>query len=118
MKRFSVLCLWLALGTVILSGCLPGGAGGEGSTNPMSTIIVMVLIFGMFYFLAIRPQRRRQKQMQQLTQDLKKGDRVVSVGGIYGEVESTDEDSLVIRVESGTTIRLAKGSIHHKITIQ
>lgn len=117
MARFRVRWLIVALlGLAFLSGCVPAGDGGaEGDTNTLSVVVVMALIFGMFYFLAIRPQRRRQKQQQQLMQELKKGDRVITVGGIYGEIVSTDEDSLVLKVESGNTLRVAKGSIHHKI---
>lgn len=120
MERFKVLGLVvvLLLGSALLSGCVPAGAEAGGSTDMTSVIIVMVLIFGMFYFLAIRPQRRRQKQQQQLMEELQKGDRVITVGGIYGQIESVDEDSLVIKVESGNTLRVAKGSIHHKITVQ
>ena len=120
MARFKILWLVvvLLLGSALLSGCVPAGTGDEGGTDMTSVIIVMVLIFGMFYFLAIRPQRRRQKQQQQLMEEMKKGDRVITIGGIYGQIESIDEDSLVIRVESGNTLRVAKGSVHHKITVQ
>ena len=120
MARFKVLWLVVALllGSALLSGCVPAGTGAEDDSSMLSVVIVMALIFGMFYFLAIRPQRRRQKQQQQLTEELKKGDRVVTVGGIHGQIESVDEDSLVIKVESGSTLRVAKGSVHHKITVQ
>lgn len=111
--------LWLSavlLSSVFLGGCVPEGTSGAGGgSNTLSLILVMAVIFGMFYFLAIRPQRRRQKEQQQMMQELKKGDRVVTVGGIYGEIESINEDIFVIRTESGNTLRMAKGSIHHKI---
>ena len=82
-----------------------------------STIIMFVfllLLFGMFYFLIIRPQRRRQKEHQNLVASLRRGDRVVTIGGIHGQVESITEDSFVIKVESGATLRMAKGSIAFK----
>jgi preprotein translocase subunit YajC len=59
----------------------------------------------------IRPQQRRQKQHQQLTQELKRGDKVVTIGGIYGEIESVSEDNFVLRTESGATIRMARNAI-------
>ena len=74
-------------------------------------IVFLVLIFAMFYFLMIRPQRKRQKEHQKMMEELKKGDRVITAGGIYGVIESVSEDSIVIKVESGTTLRLAKGSV-------
>ena len=73
--------------------------------------VFLVLIFGLFYFLFIRPQRKRQKEHQQLVGELKRGDNVVTAGGIYGVVESISEDSIVVKVESGTTIRVAKASV-------
>jgi preprotein translocase subunit YajC len=74
-------------------------------------IVFLVLIFAMFYFLMIRPQRKRQKEHQQLMEELRRGDRVVTVGGIYGVIESVSEDSVVIKLESGATMRVAKGSV-------
>ncbi|MFA5317772.1 MAG: preprotein translocase subunit YajC [Dehalococcoidales bacterium] len=118
MKKFKVLCLSSGLfGALMLGGCVPAATGTGGETNPLSLVIILVLIFAMFYFLAIRPQRRRQKDQQKLLQELKKGDRVITVGGIYGVVESSDEESVVIKVESGQTLRMAKGGIHHKIEV-
>jgi len=88
-------------------GAAPGGEGG-GSYTP---IIFLVLLFGVFYFLLIRPQRRRQKEHQQMVEELKRGDRVITAGGIYGQIESIGEDSVVLKVESGTTIRVARASV-------
>jgi preprotein translocase subunit YajC len=59
----------------------------------------------------VRPQRRRQKEHQELVAELKRGDKVITAGGIYGVVESLSEDSIVVRVESGATIRVASGSV-------
>ena len=73
-------------------------------------IIFLVFIFGMFYFLMIRPQRKRQKEHQQLVEELKKGDKVITAGGIYGQIESLSQDSVVLKIESGT-IRIARTSI-------
>jgi preprotein translocase subunit YajC len=74
-------------------------------------IVFLVLIFAMFYFLMIRPQRKRQKEHQKMMEELKRGDRIITAGGIFGVIESVSEDSVVIKVESGTTLRLAKGSV-------
>lgn len=121
-KKNNILVLGFALAVLIsgllLTGCLlpsgtptsPGGQGGTGSSS-WTLIIFLVLIFGMFYFLTIRPQRRRQKEHQKLMSDLKRGDRVVTAGGIYGEIERLDQDSVVIKVESGAMMRVARGSV-------
>ena len=92
--------------------CLPtaeGEAGDTGSIWPM--IIFLVVIFGLFYFVMIRPQRKRQKVQQQMTAGLQKGDEVVTAGGIFGKIESLSDDSVVIKIESGGTLRVARGSV-------
>ena len=100
--------LLVALAT--LGGCVPeGGAQEEGSIIPL--ILMLVFIFGIFYFLLIRPQRKRQKEHQQLMTELNKGDKVITAGGIYGVIESLSEDSIVIKVESGVTMRVSRGSV-------
>ena len=79
--------------------------------NTIIMFIFLVMLFGMFYFLIIRPQRRRQKEHQELMSSLKSGDRVVTVGGIYGRIESVTEDNIILKVESGALLRMAKGSV-------
>ncbi|MBA7695468.1 hypothetical protein ES703_104096 [subsurface metagenome] len=56
-------------------------------------------------------QRKRQKEHQQLIEELKRGDRVITAGGVYGVIETVSEDSVVIKVESGATMRVAKNSV-------
>jgi preprotein translocase subunit YajC len=94
-----------------IGGCYAtdGEAGGETSIWPM--IIFLVVIFALFYLVMIRPQRKRQKEHETLMQELQKGDRVITAGGIYGTIESLSEDSIVIKVEGGTTMRVARGSV-------
>jgi preprotein translocase subunit YajC len=59
----------------------------------------------------IRPQRKRQKQQQEMIAAIQKGDRVITAGGIFGVVDAVREDSVVIKVEGGTLLRVAKGSV-------
>ena len=79
--------------------------------NIAPLIIALVLVFGVIYFFMLRPMRQREKKHDLMVQELEKGDKVITAGGIYGEVERIDEDSVVLRVESGATIRVAKGGI-------
>ncbi len=65
-----------------------------GSLIPL--IIILVLIVGIFYFLMIRPMRQREKQHDEMVEELQKGDLVITAGGMYGQVESFDEDSVVL----------------------
>jgi len=93
---------------VFIGGCIP--AEGEDGGFPLITI-VLVLVFGVFYFFVIRPQRRKGKEHQELLKELLKGDKVITTGGIYGQIESISQDSVVIKVESGATMRVARSSI-------
>ena len=112
MKKNVALILLIAVlltSTVLIGGCaLPEQTDGG---FDWTLIIFLVLIFAVFYFLMIRPQRKKQKEHQELVQQLQKGDNVVTTGGIYGVVESLSEDSIVIKVESGTTMRVARASV-------
>jgi len=80
-----------------------------GAIAPM--IIFLVLIFAMMYFLMIKPQRRRQKEQQELLERIRRGEKVITSSGIYGQIESISEDTIVIKLESGATMRVAKGSV-------
>ncbi len=85
------------------------------TTQSLITLVVMLVAFAaIFYFLLVRPQRRRQKEHRDLLSSLKRGDRVVTAGGIYGTIEDMTEDSVTLVVEEGK-IRLAKGSIVDKV---
>ncbi len=101
----------LVLTLALISGCAAPPAGGEEGTSMLPLLLMMALLFGVFYFIMIRPQRKRQKQHQQMMIDLKKGDKVVTAGGIYGVVESISEDNVVIKVESGATLRVLRQSV-------
>lgn len=96
---------------VFIGGCAPEQTPEGGGGFDWMLIVFLVLIFGLMYFILIRPQRKRQKERQALVEELKRGDTVITAGGIYGVIESISEDSVVIKVESGATIRVAKGSI-------
>jgi preprotein translocase subunit YajC len=102
---------------VFVGGCSltqPPAEGEGGGGFDWTIIIFLVLIFAMFYFLMIRPQRKRQKEQRELMAGLQKGDRIITVGGVYGVIESLSEESVVIKVESGATMRVARGSIAGK----
>ena len=116
MRKTKILKLGFIVGLLIsvvfIGGCIPTGEEG-GGFDP-TIIIFLVLIFGLMYFVMIRPQRKRQKEHQHLIEELKRGDRVVTAGGIHGVIESISEDTVIIKVESGATMRVAKGSVSLK----
>lgn len=75
------------------------------------TILYIVALFGLLYFLMIRPQQQRQKKHQDLIKGLKVNDKVVTAGGIYGTVVKTKEDTLILRVADNVRIEVLKTAI-------
>jgi preprotein translocase subunit YajC len=116
-----VLILSLVVVAVAITGCLAATetpTGGEegttttsGITSYLPIIVILVLLFGMFYFLMIRPMRQREKKHDQMVDQLQVGNKVITAGGIYGEIKSIDQDSVILKIESGATMRVTKGSI-------
>ncbi len=80
-----------------------------GSIWPM--IIFLVAIFAVMYFLMIRPRQKQQKEHDVLTKEVRVGDKVIIAGGIYGQIESLGEDTVLLKIESGATMRVARSSI-------
>ena len=102
----------LSPASTVVSGNATGTAEEPSTFDSLwPMLIFLVLIFGMFYFVMIRPQRKRQKEHQDMIQGMQRGDKVITAGGIYGTVESVSEDSVVIKVESGTSMRVNKASV-------
>ncbi len=111
MLKYGLITGMLLTLLAVLGGCAPPPEGAEGGGFDWTLIIFIVLLVGIFYFLIIRPQRRQQRKHQELMQELKRGDKVVTTGGIYGVVETLSDDSIVLKIESGATIRVARNSI-------
>lgn len=80
-----------------------------GSFLPL--IIITGLFFLMIYFLMIRPMRQRERRHDYLVDSLKRGDTVITAGGMYGTIESINEDSVILKVESGATVRVTKSAV-------
>ena len=85
------------------------GAAQQGSQ--WSFWIMMILIFVVFYFLMIRPQTKKQKELQAQRDAMKKGDKVVTAGGIYGEIKEVQENAFIITIAKEVTIKVAKESV-------
>ena len=89
----------------------------ESAGSPIFTWVVLGGFLLFFYFLLIRPQRKRARQQQDLVANLELGDRVQTIGGIMGQVRSVEEDSVVIELEYGS-IRIAKRAIASKQAVE
>lgn len=73
--------------------------------------IMLALIFVVMWFFMIRPQRKQQKELENFRNALQKGDKVVTIGGIYGTVSEIKEDSVLIEVDNGVKIRVSKQAL-------
>lgn len=81
-------------------------------------LVILVAMFGGFYFLLIRPQRKRQAEHQRLVEELQKGDKVITIGGIFGEIDSIGEQDFILKVEDGSKVKFLKNSIMGKQQIE
>jgi preprotein translocase subunit YajC len=110
-----VVIIAMLAGMLTLGGCVPAAGETPSNTGFDWSFIIMIAIFIVaIYFLMIRPQRNRQKQQQKLLDELGPGDQVLTSAGIYGEIESLDEKSVVLKIESGGKIRVSRMSIAGK----
>ena len=83
-------------------------AHGQSSWGSLVPLLIML---GIFYFLLIAPMRKRQKQQDQMIKDLKTGDHVLTVGGIYGTIVGIKDDRLTLRIADQVKVNVAKSSI-------
>lgn len=81
-------------------------------------VIFLVVLFAITYFLMIRPRQKQQKEQEQMMKELKVGDKVIIAGGIYGQIERLGEDTVILRIESGATMKVARSSILGKQEVE
>src|SRR5687768_17019934 len=86
-----------------------GGGGPGGMMGGM--FIPMILMFGIFYFLIIRPQSKKAKLHQQMLAELKKGDDVVTTGGVLGRITGIKDDEVTLQVQEGVRLRVLRSAV-------
>lgn len=87
----------------------PGGNQPQGPGAIISSFLPLILIFVIFYFLLIRPQSKKAKEHKQMLENLKKGDKVMTNGGIYGVIEDIDAESVTLKVGIKDDVRIKVG---------
>lgn len=92
-------------------GQCPPGAAGQAVPGQLAGFVPIAIIFVIFYMLLIRPQQKQQKQHQQMLAQLKKNDEVVTTGGIYGTIVNVEDQTVTLRVDDNTRIKLQKSAI-------
>ncbi|MBT3257983.1 MAG: preprotein translocase subunit YajC, partial [Deltaproteobacteria bacterium] len=94
-----------------LAYALGGSGGGEGAGGGFGAFLPLILMFAIFYFLLIRPQQKKAKAHKQLLSAIKKGDRIVSSGGLHGLVTGLTDDVVTVEIAPKVRVKIARGSI-------
>lgn len=90
----------------------PAPQGGQGGTAGLfGSLIPLILIFVIFYFLLIRPQQKRSKEHKQMTENLKKGDKVITSGGVYGVIEGIGTNTVTVKIAENVKVKFGKAYI-------
>jgi len=86
---------------------MEGAAGG----SPFAMLVPFVLIFAVFYFIVILPAKKQQRKKDAMISALKKGDRIITSGGIYGTVSAVEDSSLLVKVAENVKVRVSKSAV-------
>ena len=86
-----------------------GGSGGEGS--PVTSIVFLVLIFGVFWLFMIRPQMKKQKDQQKFREAIGKGDKIITIGGVHGKIIEVQDTTFIIEVEGNNRLKIEKSAV-------
>ena len=78
--------------------------------------IMMILLFGVMWFFMIRPQRKQQKELEKFRSELKKGDKVVTAGGVYGTIDEIKETTVLLKIDENTKIKISKSALQKDYT--
>ncbi len=89
-------------------GSVPGGGGGS---QAFTSFIPLIFMFAVFYFILIRPQQKKAKEHKALLETLKKGDLVITAGGIHGKVTAVEDNVITLEIATGVNIKINKGFI-------
>lgn len=89
----------------------------QAAANPILTLIIpFVIMFVVFYFLLIRPQKKKQQSRNNMLKALKKGDKIVTIGGLHGTIVELTDDTVVLRVNDVTKMTFERNAISHSLT--
>ena len=96
----------------LLMGAQSGAEGAQsGGLGSIMSFLPFIAIIAIFYFLIIRPQNKKQKETQKMLSALKKGDKVVTIGGIHGTITSVRETTVVVKVDDNTKLEFSRSAV-------
>lgn len=108
---FRLVYLVAAVAATIVTATAAMAAEGQGPAGGFASFIPLILIFVVFYFLLIRPQQKTAKQHQAYLSELKKGHKVITKGGIYGEITGLTDNVLTLEIAENTRIKVTRDAI-------
>ena len=94
-----------------LAYAMTGGSGGGGQGGGLGAFVPLILMFAIFYFLLIRPQQKKAKAHKAMLSAVKKGDRVVSSGGLHGVITGLTDDVVTMEIAPKVRVKVSRGSI-------
>ncbi len=92
-----------------------GGASGQGAGG-FGAFIPLILMFVIFYFLLIRPQQKKTREHREMISNLKKGDRIITSGGLYGRITGLDDATLTVEIADKVRVKVARNNVGAKVT--
>lgn len=94
-----------------LNNLLALGGSPQGEANPLSSLVLMAVIFSIFYLVLILPMRNKQRKLEDLVKGLKAGDKVIVNPGIFGTIVGVEDDSFQVRIDDKTKIKVLKSAV-------
>jgi len=94
-----------------LAYAMAQGGGAEGGSGGFASFVPLILMFVIFYFLLIRPQQKKAKEHQRIIGELRKGDRIITNGGLYGRITGLDENTLTVEIAEKVRVKVARSNV-------
>jgi preprotein translocase subunit YajC len=102
----------------LIAQTAPASSGGLFGGGPLGLTVMLVAFMAIFYFLIIMPQNKKRKAMEQMLSSIKKGDKVVTIGGIHGKVSSIKDNNITLKVDANSELTFEKNAISRVVNIE
>ncbi|MFC1896777.1 preprotein translocase subunit YajC, partial [Thermodesulfobacteriota bacterium] len=89
-----------------------GGGAAQGLGGGMGPLIPLILMFGIFWFLLIWPQQKKAKEQREMIRNLRKGDRIITSGGIFGRITGLDDSTVTLEIAEKVRIKVSRGNVN------
>lgn len=99
----------------LAANVLAQASNQKSSGSPIASLLPLVLLLGVFWFVIMRPQQRRTREHRSLMTDLKQGDKVIAAGGIQGTIRRVDDDTISLQVADNVVLKVDKGTVVRKL---